>query len=113
MLNEISVRIEIPCASLKFPTAAAGNWNVVTIHAGSVVESRSKALCNRLFFFEGCSKGVKVCLADVTIRQIVEPRWRFSGSALTLSWFLHGRKHNQHHGHSNNYDAQLNGSVHF
>src|SRR5262245_14804341 len=113
MRNEISVRIEIPRASLKYSTAPAGNGNVVAISAGSVVESWSKTFCDLLLLFEGRSKGVKVCLADVTIRQIVKTRRRFRGATLTLGLFLQDGKHNHHDGHRNDYDAQLNGAVHF
>jgi len=113
MLNEISVRIEIPCASFNYSTTAAGNRNVVTIRATSVVESWAKTVCDLLLLLEGRSISVKVCLTGVTIRQIVKTRRGFSGSALTLGWFPQGRKHNQHHGHRNHYDAQLNESVHF
>src|SRR5262249_48531031 len=114
MFNEISLCIEMPCTILRyFLPAPTGNGNVVTIPAARVVESRSKAVIDPLHFFEVVSKGIKVCLADVTIRQIVETRRSFSGSALTLSWFLHGRKHNQQNGYSADHDTQLNGSVHY
>src|SRR5262245_66533320 len=100
MFNEISLCIEMPCTSLGyFLSAPTGNGNVVTIPAARVVESRSKAVIDLLHFFEGRSKGVKVCLADVTIRQIVETRRSLRGSGLTLSWFLQCRKPNQQNVH--------------
>src|SRR5262249_3248673 len=117
MLNEISVCIPISCASFKLSTAPAGNWNVMAIQTGSVVKGRSETLVDLLFLFECPSKRVKVCLADVTIRDIVKTRRGFSGSALTSaltsSWLLQSRKHNQHDSHRNDCDAQLNGSIHF
>src|SRR5262249_8645545 len=102
------------CTSLRYSLSApACNRNLVTIRAAGVVESRSKAFLDRFRFFEALSKGIKVCLADVTIRQIVKTRRGFSGSALALSRLLQCKKRNQRDGHRNDCDAQLNGSVHF